>query len=63
MQNPWTGVFLNKVAGYRPAKLLKVNSLTDIFQGFCLDYSLPNFWNLGTVIFQAHLSLTASENT
>ena len=28
-------LFFSKVAGYKPANLLKVNSLTGIFQGFC----------------------------
>ena len=65
-QNPWKisvkGFIFSKIAGYKPATLLKVNPFTWIFQGFCLDFKsfAVVFKIFQNTYFPEQLSMTVS---
>ena len=56
----WRSSFYSKVTGISPAAVLKLNSFTSIFQGFCGNYDLSFFFCLlfRSTYFKEHLLLS-----
>ena len=56
----WRSSFYSKVTGISPAAVLKSNSFTSIFQGFCGNYDLSFFFCLlfRSTYFKKHLLLS-----
>ena len=65
-QNPWKisvkKFIFSKVSGCKPATLLKINSFTFIFHGFCIDLKsfAVAFKTFQNTYFWEHLSMAVS---